>query len=53
MARMSIVAGIVVEATLKTMIDIGNVARAAFPESLAPMIPPSVTTTIDPVTDIS
>ena len=52
-ARMSMVAGIVVEATLTTMIDTGRVASAALSERFAPIIPPSVTTTIDPVADMS
>jgi hypothetical protein len=46
-------AGIVVDATLMTMIDNGSVASAGLPASLAPMMPPSITTTIDPVADIS
>src|SRR5690606_5655345 len=53
MARMSMVAGIVADATVTTMIEIGSVASAGLLASLAPMIPPSVTTTIDPVADIS
>jgi hypothetical protein len=52
-ARMSMLAGIVVEATDTTMIDIGRVARAGLSESLAPIMPPSVTITIEPVADIS
>jgi hypothetical protein len=51
--RMSMLAGIVVEATLTTMIDIGRVARDGFPESLAPIMPPRVTITMEPVADIS
>jgi hypothetical protein len=50
---MSMLAGIVVEATLTTMMDIGRVARAGFPESLAPIMPPRVTITMEPVADIS
>jgi hypothetical protein len=53
MARMSMVAGIVVEATVTTMIDIGRVASAGLSESLAPIMPPRVTITIEPVADIS
>src|SRR5690606_41903490 len=53
MARMSMVAGIVADATVITMIEIGSVASAGLLASLAPMIPPSVTTTVDPVADIS
>jgi hypothetical protein len=53
MARMSMVAGIVVEATVTTMIDIGRVASAGLSERLAPIMPPRVTITIEPVADIS
>jgi hypothetical protein len=52
-ARMSIVAGIVVDATLMTMTETGRVASAGFSESLLPMMPPSVTTMIEPVADMS
>ena len=51
--RIRIVAGTVVNATLITIIDTGNVAQAGFSASDAPMMPPSVTNTIDPVADIN
>lgn len=47
------VAGIVVAATAKTMIEIGKVANAGFCVSLEPMMPPRVTRTIAPVAEIS
>jgi ribosome-associated protein len=50
---MSIDAGIVVAATLMTMTDTGRVAHAGLSDSLLPIIPPSVTTVIEPVADMS
>jgi hypothetical protein len=52
-ARMSIVAGTVVDATLTTMMDTGSVASAGLSDSFVPMMPPSVTRTIDPVAEMS
>lgn len=51
--RINIVAGIVVAATAMTIIDSGKVAKALLAASVEPMIPPSVTITIDPVAEIS
>jgi ribosome-associated protein len=47
------VAGIVVAATATTIIDNGKVANALFVVSVEPIIPPSVTITIEPVAEIS
>ena len=52
-ARISIVAGMVVAATLTTMIDTGNVASALLLVNPEPMMPPSVTIAIAPVAEIS
>lgn len=49
----SIVAGTVVTATDMTIMEIGSVAQAGLLVSVEPMIPPSVTKTIEPVADIS
>lgn len=51
--RISIVAGTVVDAVATTNRDTGNVAKAALGASDAPIIPPNVTMTIDPVAEIS
>ena len=51
--RIKSVAGTVVAAIVSTMIDTGNVAHAGLPVSVAPMMPPSMTNTIDPVADIN
>ena len=51
--RMSKVAGIVVAATATTIIDNGSVANALLLLRFEPMIPPSITITIDPDVDIS
>ena len=51
--RINIVAGIVVAATAITMTDSGSVANALFVANCVPIIPPSVTITIDPVVEIS
>lgn len=50
--RINSVAGTVVAATANTMIDMGSVAHAGLPVSVAPMMPPSMTNTMDPVADI-
>jgi ribosome-associated protein len=52
MARISIDAGIAVNATLTTMIETGSVASALSAASSKPMTPPSVTSTIAPVPEI-
>ena len=49
----SIVAGIVVTATATTIIDSGKVASALLVVSPDPIIPASITITIDPDVDIS
>jgi ribosome-associated protein len=49
----SIVAGTVVAAIETTNIDKGSVANALFVARLEPIIPPSVTITIEPVVEIS
>ena len=46
-------AGIAVIATDTTINDTGKVAYAGLSANSVPIIPPSVTTTIDPVADIS
>ena len=51
--RINSVAGTVVAATLMTMIEIGNVANALFCVRLEPIMPPSVTSAIEPVAEIS
>ena len=51
--RISIVAGIVVAATATTIIDNGKVAKALLVLRLEPIIPPSITITIEPDVDIS
>ncbi len=51
--RINIAAGTVVAATATTIIDTGKVASAGLPVSVAPMIPPSVTITIEPVAEIN
>ena len=53
MRRISSVAGIVVAATATTMTLTGSVANAGLSVSLAPIIPPSVTMTMEPVAEIS
>ena len=53
MRRISSVAGIVVAATATTIMDTGSVASALFVTSEEPMMPPSVTMTIDPVAEIN
>ena len=49
----SIVAGIVVAATASTIIDSGKVANALFAVNSDPIIPASITITIDPDVDIN
>lgn len=51
--RISMAAGIVVAATAMTITDIGKVANALFAVSVAPIIPPSITITIEPLVEIS
>ena len=51
--RISTVAGIVVAAMHRTMIETGKVASVASGVSSEPIIPPSVTMTIAPVAEIS
>ena len=51
--RISIVAGIVVAATATTIIDNGKVANALLVLRFDPIIPPSITITIEPDVDIS
>lgn len=51
--RINIVAGMVVAAIAITMTDRGNVANALFVARSVPIIPPSVTMTMEPVVDIS
>jgi len=51
--RINIVAGIVVAATATTIIDNGNVANALLVLRFEPIIPPSITITIEPDVDIS
>jgi hypothetical protein len=51
--RISTVAGMVVTATHKTIMETGKVASAGLPESVDPIIPPSVTMTIEPVAEIN
>ncbi|MGI9234304.1 MAG: hypothetical protein ACR2RD_11785, partial [Woeseiaceae bacterium] len=51
--RISIVAGIVVAAMAITIIDNGSVAKALFVANVEPIIPPSVTMTIEPVVEIN
>ena len=51
--RISRVAGTVVIAVASTATDIGNVAHARLLLNVAPMMPPSVTNTIEPVAEIS
>jgi len=51
--RIKSVAGTVVAATASTMIEMGSVAHAGLPVSVAPMMPPSMTNTIEPVADIN
>ena len=53
MRRISTVAGIVVAAIATTIIDIGSVAQAGFSVSCAPIMPPIVTITIEPVAEIN
>ncbi len=53
MRRISSAAGMVVAATLTTISDTGSVASALFSLSMDPMMPPSVTSTIDPVAEIN
>ena len=51
--RINIVAGIVVAATATTIIDNGKVANALLVLRFDPIIPPSITITIEPDVDIS
>ena len=51
--RINNVAGIVVAATAITIIDTGNVDQAGLLLRSAPIIPPNVTTTMEPVAEIS
>jgi predicted metal-dependent phosphoesterase TrpH len=53
MRRINMVAGIVVAATATTINDTGSVDQAGFGLSDAPIIPPSITITIEPVAEIS
>jgi hypothetical protein len=53
MARIRRVAGTVVAARLTTIIETGNVDHAGLSDSPAPIMPPSVTMTIDPVAEMS
>ena len=46
-------AGIVVAATHRTMMDTGNVASVGSAESLDPIMPPKVTMMMAPVAEIS
>jgi len=50
--RISMVAGTVVAAVARTASDTGNVAHAMVLDNSEPIIPPSVTKTIDPVAEI-
>ena len=49
----NMVAGIVVAATARTIIDNGKVANALLAANSDPIIPASITITIDPDVDIS
>ena len=49
----SMLAGLGVTATLTTIMDTGNVASAGLLPSVEPMMPPSVTSTIEPVAEIN
>lgn len=49
----NIVAGTVVAAVANTITEMGKVAHASLAVRVAPMMPPSATTTIDPVADMS
>lgn len=51
--RISIVAGMVVAAIATTIIVSGRVEKALFVLNVEPMIPPSVTITIEPVAEMS
>jgi ribosome-associated protein len=51
--RINAVAGIVVAAVITTTIDKGSVAQALLFVKVAPMMPPSVINTIEPVAEIS
>jgi hypothetical protein len=51
--RINIVAGIVVTAIATTIIDNGKVAKALLVLRFEPIIPPSITITIEPDADIS
>ena len=51
--RINTVAGIVVAATATTIIDNGKVANALLVLRFDPIIPPSMTITIEPDVDIS
>ena len=51
--RIKIVAGIVVAAIATTIIDNGNVANALLALRFDPIIPPSITITMEPDVDIS
>ena len=51
--RISIVAGIVVAATATTIIDKGRVAKALLVLRFEPIIPPSITITMEPDVDIN
>ena len=51
--RINNVAGTVVVAVAITMTEMGRVDHARFSVSVAPIMPPSVTNTIEPVAEIS
>ena len=51
--RINIVAGIVVAATATTIIDNGRVAKALLVLKVDPIIPPSITITMEPDVDIN
>jgi hypothetical protein len=51
--RINIVAGIVVAATATTIIDNGRVAKALLVLRFEPIIPPSITITMEPEVDIN
>jgi len=51
--RINNVAGTVVAAVARTITEMGSVDHASFSVSVAPIIPPSVTNTIEPVAEIN
>ena len=53
MLDLGLIPGTVVSAVVTTMAEMGKVAHAGSSDSVAPMMPPNVTRTIEPVAEIS